>query len=208
MRVPLSWLATHVDVDVPAATLAEKLTFAGIEIETIHRGGDDLAGILTARVLEVTPHPEADRLVLVRIDAGGEERSVVCGARNFAPGDVVTWAAPGAKLPGGVEIGRRKVRGAVSDGMLASARELGVFDDHSGILVLPPDTPVGADVVEGVDVRDSVWEIKPAPNRGDILSMRGVAREAALLLGKELKPLDLGVPEAGPPGAGRASGAG
>ena len=205
MRVPLSWLADHVDVDVPAATLAEKLTFAGVEIETIHRVGDDLAGILTARVLEVTQHPDADRLVLVRIDAGGEERLVVCGARNFAPGDVVPWAAPGAKLPGGVEIGRRKVRGALSDGMLASARELGVFDDHSGILVLPPDTPVGVDVVEAVELRDTVLDVKTAPNRGDILSMRGIAREVALLLGKELKPLDLTVPEIGPPAGDLAS---
>jgi phenylalanyl-tRNA synthetase beta chain len=199
MRVPLSWLADHVDVDVSAATLAEQLTFAGIEIETIHRVGEDLAGILTARVLEVTPHPDADRLVLVRIDAGGEERSVVCGARNFAPGDIVPWAAPGARLPALPEIGRRQVRGAWSDGMLASARELGVFDDHSGILVLPPDTPVGADVVEAVGLRDSVLDVKTAPNRGDILSMRGIAREVALLLGKELKPLDLAVPETGPP---------
>ncbi|HEX3213599.1 MAG TPA: phenylalanine--tRNA ligase subunit beta, partial [Actinomycetota bacterium] len=205
MRVPLSWLADHVDVDVPVATLADTLTFAGVEIETIHRVGDDLAGILTARVLEVTQHPDADRLVLVRIDAGGEERLVVCGARNFAPGDVVPWAAPGAKLPGGVEIGRRKVRGATSDGMLASARELGVFDDHSGILVLPPDTPVGADVVEAAGLRDSVLEVKTAPNRGDILSMRGIAREVALLLGKQLKPLDLTVPETGPPADGLAS---
>ena len=205
MRVPLSWLAEHVDVDVPVATLADTLTFAGIEIETIHRVGDDLAGILTARVLEVTQHPDADRLVLVRVDAGGEDRSVVCGARNFAPGDVVAWAAPGAKLPGGVEIGRRTVRGAVSDGMLASARELGVFDDHSGILVLPPDTPVGVDAVEAVGLRDSVLDIKTAPNRGDILSMRGVAREVALLLGRELKPLDLTVPETGPAAEGLAS---
>src|ERR671910_858521 len=205
MRVPLSWLSEHVDVDVPVATLADKLTFAGIEIETIHRVGDDLAGILTARVLEVTPHPDADRLVLVRVDAGGEDRSVVCGARNFAPGDVVPWAAPGAKLPGGVEIGRRTVRGATSDGMLASARELGVFDDHSGILVLPPDTPVGADVVQAAGLRDSVLDVKTAPNRGDILSMRGIAREVALLLGNQLKPLDLTVPETGPPADGLAS---
>jgi phenylalanyl-tRNA synthetase beta chain len=205
VRVPLSWLADHVDVDVPAATLADRLTFAGVEIETVHRVGDDLAGILTARVLEVTQHPDADRLVLVRVEAGGEDRSVVCGARNFAPGDVVPWAAPGAKLPGGVEVGRRKVRGALSDGMLASARELGVFDDHSGILVLPPDTPVGVDVVEAVDLRDTVLEVKTAPNRGDILSMRGVAREVALLLGKELKPLDLSVPESASAAGGLAS---
>jgi phenylalanyl-tRNA synthetase beta chain len=206
MRVPLSWLAVHVDIDVSAATtLAERLTFAGIEIETIHRVGDDLAGVLTARVLEVSSHPDADRLVLVRIDAGGEDRSVVCGARNFAPGDVVPWAAPGAKLPGGIEVGRRKVRGAWSDGMLASARELGVFDDHSGILVLPPDTPIGADVVEAVELRDAVLDVKNAPNRGDTMSMRGIAREVAMLLGKELKPLDLTVPEAGPPADGLAS---
>jgi phenylalanyl-tRNA synthetase beta chain len=205
VRVPLSWLADHVDVDVPAATLADKLTFAGIEIETIHRVGDDLAGILTARVLEVTQHPDADRLVLVRIDAGGEDRSVVCGARNFAVGDVVPWAAPGAKLPGGVEIGRRTVRGATSDGMLASARELGVFDDHSGILVLPPDTPVGVDAVEAVGLRDRVLEVKTAPNRGDVLSMRGIAREVAVAFGTELKPLDLTVPETGPAAEGLAS---
>ena len=89
--------------------------------------------------------------------------------------------------------------------MLASARELGVFDDHSGILVLPPDTPVGVDVVEAVDLRDTVLDVKTAPNRGDILSMRGIAREVALLLGKELKPLDLTVPEAGPPAGDLAS---
>jgi phenylalanyl-tRNA synthetase beta chain len=205
MRVPLSWLTEHVDVDVSAAELAERLTFAGIEIETIHRVGEDLAGILTARVLEVTQHPDADRLVLVGIDAGGEERLVVCGARNFAPGDVVPWAAPGAKLPGGVEIGRRQVRGTWSDGMLASARELGVLDDHSGILVLPPDTPVGVDVVEAVGLRDTVLDVKPAPNRGDILSMRGIAREVALLFGSQLKPLDLHVPETGPPAGSLAS---
>jgi phenylalanyl-tRNA synthetase beta chain len=206
VRVPLSWLGVHVDIDgVSASTLAERLTFAGVEVETVHRVGDDLAGILTARVLEVAPHPDADRLVLVRVEAGGEDRSVVCGARNFAPGDVVPWAAPGAKLPGGVEVGRRQVRGAWSDGMLASARELGVFDDHSGILVLPPDTPLGADVVEAVGLRDAVLDVKTAPNRGDVLSMRGIAREVALLLGTELKPLDLRVPESATAAAGLAS---
>jgi phenylalanyl-tRNA synthetase beta chain len=205
MRVPLSWLAEHVDVNVSATALADKLTFAGVEIETVDQVGEDLAGIVTARVLEVTDHPDADRLVLVRIDAGGDDRWVVCGARNFAPGDVVPWAAPGAKLPGGVEVGRRQVRGRWSDGMLASARELGVFDDHAGILVLPPDTPVGADLVEEVGLRDTVLDVKPAPNRGDVLSMRGIAREVAVLLGTELKPLDLTVPEAGPPAAELAS---
>jgi phenylalanyl-tRNA synthetase beta chain len=205
MRVPLSWLTQHVDVKVSPEDLADRLTFAGVEIETVDRVGEDLAGIVTARVLEVAGHPDADRLVLVRIDAGGEDRSVVCGARNFAPGDVVPWAAPGAKLPGGVEVGRKQVRGQWSDGMLASARELGVFDDHSGILVLPPDTTVGVDLVHTVGLRDAILEVKSAPNRGDTLSMRGIAREVALLLGTELKPLDLTVPETGPPAGGLAT---
>src|SRR5919204_3309838 len=205
MRVPLSWLADHVELGgVSAAALAERLTFAGVEVETVHRVGEDIAGVLTARVLEVAPHPDADRLALVRVDAGGEQRSVVCGAHNYAPGDVVPWAAPGAKLPALPEVGRKQVRGVWSDGMLASARDLGVFDDHSGILVLPPDTPVGADLVETVGLRDAVLDVKNAPNRGDTLSMRGIAREVAVLLGTELKPLDLTVPETGPPAAGLA----
>src|SRR6266511_1233830 len=158
MRVPLSWLAEHVDLGgVSAAVLADRLTFAGIEVERVDRVGEDIAGVLTARVLDVRAHPNADKLVLVTVEAGGEPREVVCGAHNFAPGDVVPWAAPGAKLPGGLEIGRRQVRGTTSDGMLASARELDIFDDHSGILVLPPDTPVGSDLVEGLDAG------RPAP---------------------------------------------
>ncbi len=188
-----------------ATTLASRLTFAGLEIERVDRVGEDIGGVLTARVLEVARHPDADRLALVTIEAGGEPREVVCGAHNYAPGDVVPWAAPGAKLPGGLEVGRRQVRGIWSDGMLSSARELWVFDDHSGILVLPPDTPVGADLVEAVGLRDAVLDVKTAPNRGDVLSMRGIAREAALVLGTELSPLDLTVPETGPPAAGLAS---
>ena len=200
MRVPLSWLADHVELGgTSAAALAEKLTFAGIEVEKVDRVGEDIGGVLTARVLEVRDHPGADRLSLVTIEAGGQPREVVAGARNYAPGDVVPWAAPGAKLPGGLEIGRRRLRGAWSDGMLCSAKELGIFDDHSGILVLPPDTPVGADLVEAAGLRDTVLDLKTAPNRGDVLSIRGVAREVAILLGTDLKPLDTSVPEAGPP---------
>lgn len=206
MRVPLSWLADHVDLGgVSAAILADRLTFAGIEVERVDRVGEDICGVLTARVLEVRRHPDADRLALVTVEAGGEPREVVCGAHNYQPGDVVPWAAPGAKLPGGLEVGRKQVRGTWSDGMLASARELGVFDDHSGILVLPPDTPVGVDLVEAVGLRDAVLDVKTAPNRGDVLSMRGIAREAALVLGTGLKPLDLTVPEAGPPASDLAS---
>src|SRR6266540_3502206 len=206
MRVPLSWLAEHVDLGgVSAAVLADRLTFAGIEVERVDRVGEDIAGVLTARVLDVRAHPNADKLVLVTVEAGGEPREVVCGAHNFAPGDVVPWAAPGAKLPGGLEIGRMQVRGTTSDGMLASARELDIFDDHSGILVLPPDTPVGSDLVEALALRDSVLDVKTALNRGDVLSMRGIAREAALVLGTGLRPLKVTVPEAGPPADGLAT---
>src|SRR6266702_4043552 len=166
MRVPLSWLADHVDLGgVSSAVLADRLTFAGIEVERVERVGEDIAGVLTARVLDVRPHPAADRLALVTVEAGGEPREVVCGAHNYAPGDIVPWAAPGAKLPGGLEIGRKQVRGVTSEGMLASARELGLFDDHTGILVLPPDTEVGTDLL----------------------------------------PLEVAVPEDGPPAAGLAT---
>jgi phenylalanyl-tRNA synthetase beta chain len=206
MRVPLSWLADHVDLGgVSADVLADRLTFAGIEIERVEWVGEGIDGVLTARVLDVRPHPAADRLALVTVEAGGEPREVVCGAHNYAPGDVVPWAAPGAKLPGGLEIGRKQVRGVTSDGMLASARELDIFDDHTGILVLPPDTPVGADLVSEVGLRDTVLDVKTALNRGDVLSMRGIAREAALVLGTELKPLEVRVPEEGPPAAGLAT---
>jgi phenylalanyl-tRNA synthetase beta chain len=206
MRVPLSWLADHVDLGgVAPGVLADRLTFAGIEVERVEWVGEDIDGVLTARVLDVRPHPGADRLALVTVEAGGEPREVVCGAHNYAPGDIVPWAAPGAKLPGGVEIGRRQVRGVTSDGMLASARELDIFDDHTGILVLPPDTPVGADLVEEVGLRDTVLDVKTALNRGDVLSMRGIAREVALVLGTELRPLEVTVPEAGPPAAGLAT---
>ncbi|HEX6676418.1 MAG TPA: phenylalanine--tRNA ligase subunit beta [Actinomycetes bacterium] len=205
MRVPLSWLADHVEVDLPALTLADRLTDGGLEIESVDRVGEDVAGVLTARVLAVAPHPRADRLALVRVEAGGDEREVVCGAHNYAPGDVVAWAAPGSTLPGGVEIGRKEVRGVWSEGMLASPAELAVFDDHSGILVLPPDTPVGADLVEAAGLRDAVLQIKTYPNRGDTMCVRGVAREAALVLGAELTPLDLAVPEAGPKASKLAS---
>ncbi len=206
MRVPLSWLAEHVDLGgVSAAVLADRLTFAGIEVERVERVGEDIAGVLTARVLDVRPHPAADRLALVTVEAGGEPREVVCGAHNYAPGDIVPWAAPGAKLPGGLEIGRKQVRGVTSEGMLASARELDLFDDHTGILVLPPDTEVGADLVEEVRLRDTVLDVKTALNRGDVLSMRGIAREAALVLGTELLPLEVAVPEDGPPAAGLAT---
>jgi phenylalanyl-tRNA synthetase beta chain len=206
MRVPLSWLADHVDLGgVPAAVLADRLTFAGIEVERIDQVGEDIAGVLTARVLDVRPHPGADRLWLVTVEAGGEPREVVCGAHNYAPGDVVPWAPPGAKLPAGLEIGRKQVRGVTSDGMLASARELDIFDDHTGILVLPPDTPVGADLRDEVGLRDTVLDVKTALNRGDVLSMRGIAREAALVLGTELRPLEFTVPEEGPAAEGLAT---
>src|SRR5919197_5745518 len=205
MRVPLSWLADHVEVDLPALTLADRLTDGGLEIESVDRVGEDVEGVLTARVLAVAPHPRADRLALVRVEAGGDEREVVCGAHNYAPGDVVAWAAPGSTLPGGVEIGRKQVRGVWSDGMLASAAELAVYNDHTGILVLPPDTPVGADLVEAAGLRDAVLQIKTYPNRGDTLCVRGVAREAALVLGAELRPLDVAVSEAGPKASKLAS---
>src|SRR6266511_1090857 len=177
MRVPLSWLAEHVDLGgVSAAVLADRLTFAGIEVERVDRVGEDIAGVFTARVLDVRAHPNADKLVLVTVEAGGEPCEVVCGAHNFAPGDVVPCAAPGAKLPGGLEIGRRQVRGTTSDGMLASARELDIFDDHSGILEDVQLAGGGEHAVRGGPAHLPAADLQPA---GQLGARRGPGHDVA-----------------------------
>src|SRR5713101_4839923 len=142
MKAPLSWLRDFAPIEGSTAELADVLNRIG----------------LTVGVKNVEPHPDADRLVLVDIDTGSGEVRLVCGARNFAAGDVVPWAAPGAVLPGGFEIGRRTIRGQVSDGMICSARELGISDDHSGILILPPDTPLGVDVRTVLGLDDVIFD--------------------------------------------------
>lgn len=163
--------------------LAERLTLAGLAVEEVLVTGREVEGVVVGEVRAIREHPAADNLVLVRAFDGGAEHDVVCGARNYAVGDRVPLALPGARLPGGIEIGRRVVRGETSDGMLCSARELRVADDHAGILILDRNAPLGKDVVAALELDDVILDIDVTPNRPDCLSIVGVAREVAVLYG-------------------------
>ena len=190
MRLPLSWLTSMVDVDLSLDDLVERLSASGLEVEGVTTPGAGTAGVRTARVLHHEPHPDADSLRLVDVtgpDGDGEVR-VVCGASNFDVGDVVLHAAVGASIPG-MQLEARKIRGQVSNGMLASARELGLGDDHAGLLILGDDVPLGAMLDELVPIGEPVIEIAVQPDRGDHLSIRGVARDLAAILRTELLPL-------------------
>jgi phenylalanyl-tRNA synthetase beta chain len=186
MRLPLSWLlaAAGVDPSADPGEIARRLTAAGLEVESVEQVGHDIDGVVIAEVTaieELTGFKKPVRYCQVRTSAG--ERGVICGAVNFAAGDRVPLALPGAHLPGGFEITARKTYGHVSDGMICSAAELGIGDDHSGILVLPPDAPLGADFAAYAGLVDDVLDIAVTPDRGYALSVRGVARELATAYG-------------------------
>ena len=202
MRIPLSWLTSMVDIDLPLDALVERMSASGLEVEGVTTPGAGIAGVRTARVLHHEPHPDADSLRLVDVtgsDGSGEVR-VVCGASNFDVGDVVLHAAVGARIPG-MELEARTIRGQVSNGMLASARELGLGDDHSGLLVLDGDVELGAELTDLVPVGEPVIEIAVQPDRGDHLSIRGVARDLAAMLDTTLLPLPDLLPAPSAPGA-------
>jgi len=183
MRVPLSWLREHADLPaVSAQAVATRLIAAGLEVETVTAVGAGVRGVVVGAVLaveELTGYRRPVRYCTVEV-GNGEQRGIVCGATNVAAGDRVPVALPGAVLPGGVTINARPAYGRLSDGMICSARELGVGEDGSGILVLEPATPVGVDAVALLRLRDDVLDIAVTPDRGYCWSIRGVAREAAL----------------------------
>jgi phenylalanyl-tRNA synthetase beta chain len=184
VKAPLSWLRDFAPIEGSPLDLADRLNGIGLIVEGIHAPGRDVAGVRTIKVLAIERHPNADKLVLVDVDPGdGEIRRVVCGASNFSVGDVLPWAPPGAELPGGFKLERRKIRGEVSDGMLCSAAELRLSDDHSGIMILPPDTPLGEDIRTVLGLDDIVFDLEITPNRPDAMSMAGVARDLAAALG-------------------------
>jgi phenylalanyl-tRNA synthetase beta chain len=187
VKLPLSWLRAHVDLELPVDELVEVMSLNGLEVEAVHTPGEGTAGVRTARVLSWAPHPDADRLRVVHVtgDGGEGEVELVCGASNFDVGDVVAHAAPGSAIPGDdgpMRMTSRPIRGVVSNGMLASARELELGDDHEGILVLPEATPLGVDLGELLPIGEPVIEIAVQPDRGDHLSVLGVARDLAAIL--------------------------
>ncbi|MGH2807424.1 MAG: phenylalanine--tRNA ligase subunit beta [Actinomycetota bacterium] len=195
MKVSLSWLQEFVRVDVPVEKLVDLLNLSGTKVEAVHRPSEEvIEGIRVAEVVDISDHPNADNLTLVEVKLGGDETErVVCGARNFAVGDRVPLATVGAHLPG-MDITERKIRGEVSRGMLCSGAELGISKDHSGILVLPPDAELGADVGKVLALDDTVIELEITPNRPDCMSMIGVAREVGALLGHEVTRPEMDAP--------------
>jgi phenylalanyl-tRNA synthetase beta chain len=192
MRVPLGWLAEWISVAPPAAALAERLTLAGLAVDSIERIGPELSGVRVGLVRQRSPHPGAGRLSVCQVQLApeGEESAlveIVCGAPNVAAGQKVAVALPGTRLPDGSVLKRSKIRGVVSNGMICSARELGLGGEHEGILVLDPSAPVGASLSSVMPVGETVFELELTPNRGDCASILGVAREVRALFGGELR---------------------
>jgi phenylalanyl-tRNA synthetase beta chain len=192
MLVPLGWLKELVDHGLDTDRLAELLTNAGLEVEGVEQRLPWAGKVVAARVVGVEPHPNADKLRLAKVDAGNGMETIVCGAPNLAEGMVSALALPGAVLAEGLEVAEAKIRGVASRGMLCSQRELGISADHSGIMELPAGLEPGVDLAAALGLESEVMEVAVTPNRGDALSMLGVARDVAALTGR---PLRLPAPE-------------
>ncbi|WP_213761697.1 phenylalanine--tRNA ligase subunit beta [Caballeronia sp. dw_19] len=198
MQFPESWLRTFVDPKLSTDELSHALTMAGLEVESLAPVAPPTTKIVVGQVLEVAKHPNADKLNVCQVDAGtGETLTIVCGAPNVSPGIKVPVALVGAELPpaeaGGAPFAIKlsKLRGVESQGMLCSARELKLSEDHSGLLILPADTPIGQDIRQTLNLDDTVFEIKLTPNKADCLSVFGVARETAAITGAALHALEM-----------------
>ncbi len=187
MRVPENWLRSQVNPSISSEALAETLTMAGLEVEDLEPLAPEFSGVVVARVISCEPHPDADRLRVCRVDVGqgGEPLQIVCGAPNVAAQMLVACATEGAVLPGGFKIKRAKMRGVESQGMLCSAKELGIADDSQGLMALPDRlaSSLGDDLRQALDLDAKVFTLKLTPNRADCLSIAGVAREVSALTG-------------------------
>src|SRR5436305_11799085 len=184
MKFSVNWLREFVELSPRIDALAELLTMSGIEIEAIEKHGTDFDHVVVAQITESKPHPNADRLTVCVVDDGsGTKRQVVCGAKNYRVGDKVPLALPGAELTGGLKIRASKLRGVESEGMLCSAKELGVAEDAAGLLILSPEAKIGTPIRDLFPL-DTILDVEITPNRGDLLSHFGLAREIAALTNK------------------------
>ncbi len=189
MKFTLSWLRTHLETEAPLAVIGETLNSIGLELERIEDRGAALGPFRVAHVVDAAQHPNADRLRVCTVDTGEGVVSVVCGAPNAHTGMKAVFAAPGSFIPGtGITLKTGEIRGVTSSGMLLSAREMGLGDDHSGIVELPPDAPLGLSYAAYAGLDDPVIDISVTPNRGDALAVRGVARDLAAAGLGALKP--------------------
>ncbi len=191
MLVVESWLREVANPNLNTEELAHRLTMAGLEVEGVEPVAPEFSGVVVAEIKEIAQHPNADKLRICQVDAGtGELLQIVCGAPNAAKGIKVPLAMIGAVLPGNFKIGKGKLRGEESFGMLCSAKELGISEESSGLLILDDSLPVGQNIREALNLNDNVIEIKLTPNRADCLSVYGVAREVAALTEAPLKTFD------------------
>jgi len=181
MQVSLNWLKEYVSINLDPRELADLLTMTGSEVENVVKVGDELDGVVVGQITSVTPHPNADKLLLCTVDTGSGSYSIVCGATNIQPGDKAPLALDGAQLPKGITIKTVKMRGELSQGMLCSEAELALGSDQSGIMILPPQVKVGQPINSALKLEDYILEINLTPNRPDCLSIIGIAREIAAL---------------------------
>ena len=186
MLLSLSWLREFVPFEGTAAALGDRLTMVGLELDGLSRPFAALEPIVVGHVVECGRHPEADKLSVCRVDVGDEVLDIVCGAPNVAQGQKVGVVKVGSTLPNGLTIKKAKLRGAPSNGMICSEAELGLSDDHDGILVLDSAAPIGARLVDVLGLDDDVLDISITPNRGDCLSVLGLAREVSAVFGLPL----------------------
>lgn len=192
MQFSQQWLYSWVNPDLSADQLAHLLTMAGLEVEETRLAAPTFTGVVIAEVKSVIKHPDADRLNITQVDTGtGELIQIVCGAPNVEPGIKVPCALPGAILPGDFKIKPTKMRGQVSNGMLCSAKELGLPDEVNGLLILPADAPIGENIRNYLELDDHLLTLKITPNRADCLSIKGIAREVGALTQSKLNPIEI-----------------
>lgn len=188
MKISWNWLSDYVDLDgLSPESLGDILTMAGLELDGLETLGEAFAPIVVGQIESIVPHPDADKLVVCQVRWDDEAKQIVCGATNMEAGDKVPVIPAGNRLPDGTKIKKGKIRGQLSTGMMCSARELGLGDNHDGLLILSSDAPVGAPVADVLSLKDTVLDLSITPNRGDTLSYLGVAREVSALLGRERK---------------------
>ncbi|HPU53011.1 MAG TPA: phenylalanine--tRNA ligase subunit beta [Burkholderiaceae bacterium] len=187
MKFPESWLRSFCDPQLSTEALAERLTMSGLEVEEVGTAAPPFTGVVVALVTAVARHPNADKLSVCEVDVGGASKTIVCGAPNVAAGLKVPCALPGAVLPGDFTIKPVTMRGVASDGMLCSARELGLSEDHGGLLVLAADAPVGGDLREALALDDAVFMLKLTPNLAHCFGVFGIAREVSAVTGAPLR---------------------
>src|SRR3954464_2260598 len=196
MKFTLSWLKEHLETDADLATIVETLTKVGLEVEGVENAAEKLAPFLVAEILSAAPHPQADKLQVLSVDAGsGEAIQVVCGAPNARAGLVGVFGAPGAYVPGSdLVLKVAAIRGVESRGMMCSVRELELGDEHDGIIELPADAPVGARYADWAGADDPVIDVAITPNRQDCMGVHGIARDLAAAGLGALKAIDVRSP--------------